>query len=971
MLSPRHLAGEGLKPGCKGSAGIHRVSLGAAARELARARMADLGLAPVSTLGQEALAARVVFRQLSASALDYFGQVAHFPGFSKALARTLRDLRLAGVQPSQLSGDLAKLLEAYEAELTEGRLADTAAVFALASEAASAAEHPWVGLPLIVLDPNLESRAHDEFVSRLSEHAAATLYAERGDNSQQPETETSLDHLRRNLFAAAPTAFPRPDDRFELFSAPGEGLEAVEIARRILRASVKFDDIAILLRNPDRYQPMIEDALVRAGIPAYFTRGTRRPNPSGRAFLALLNSAIENLSASRFAEYLSLGQLPDVPPEAEWIAPEDELLGIAVPQDAQSENEATPPAEPTHPTPRRWEQFLVDAAVIGGLDRWKRRLDGLEAEWHLQGRDDEPEKFEHLDNLRSFALPLIGALAGLPRAATWADWLELLSDLARKSLRDPEGVLAMLAEFAPMGDVGPAPLEEVIEVLTERLRFLRREPPARRWGRVFVGSVDEARARSFRVVFLPGLAEGLFPQRPSEDPLLLDEARRLIDQHLPLKEDRAHEERLKLRLAAAAAEERLIVSYPRMEVAEARPRVPSFYALELPRALSGSIPPLEQFETQAREAAPTRLNWPAPRETSDAIDDAEFDLASIRQGRARHIVEANAHAARSLRSRWTRWESKWRPADGLITADPAALAILEGQRLAARAWSPSALENFATCPYKMALHGIFRLRPRDEAAPLEQLDPRTRGSLFHKVQQQLYGKLQAMSLLPVTPERLAEATNLCDKTLAEVAEHYADALAPAMERVWASEIQDLQTDLRGWLQFVAANEADWEPIHFEMPVANASLRGFIDVVERHVNTGALRVTDHKTAKRPDRIPQWVGGGKHLQPLLYAVAAEEKLGTPVSAGRLLYATQKGGYTLIEIRADERSRQMIGKLLQNIDTMVAGGFLPPSPEKDACKFCDYRVVCGPYEERRLMKKTRDDERLDPLIEVRGMA
>ena len=47
------------------------------------------------------------------------------------------------------------------------------------------------------------------------------------------------------------------------------------------------------------------------GVPAWFDRGTRRPHPAGRAFLALLACAAEGLSASRFAEYLSLGQLPE------------------------------------------------------------------------------------------------------------------------------------------------------------------------------------------------------------------------------------------------------------------------------------------------------------------------------------------------------------------------------------------------------------------------------------------------------------------------------------------------------------------------------------------------------------------------------------------------------------------------------------------------------------------------------------
>src|SRR5581483_7882539 len=110
-----------------------------------------------------------------------------------------------------------------------------------------------------------------------------------------------------------PPRAPDTPGAFDLFSAPGEGLEAVEIARRILRLAregVAFDHVAILLRNPERYQPMVEEALRRARIPAYFSRGTARPDPAGRAFLALLGCAAEKCSASRFAEYLSLGQVP-------------------------------------------------------------------------------------------------------------------------------------------------------------------------------------------------------------------------------------------------------------------------------------------------------------------------------------------------------------------------------------------------------------------------------------------------------------------------------------------------------------------------------------------------------------------------------------------------------------------------------------------------------------------------------------
>ena len=87
--------------------------------------------------------------------------------------------------------------------------------------------------------------------------------------------------------------------------------------------------MAILLRSPERYQFLVEEALRRAGIPSYFSRGSARPDPAGRAFLALLHCAEEFCSASRFAEYLSLGQVPEKPAEAEWVPPDDDTFVFA------------------------------------------------------------------------------------------------------------------------------------------------------------------------------------------------------------------------------------------------------------------------------------------------------------------------------------------------------------------------------------------------------------------------------------------------------------------------------------------------------------------------------------------------------------------------------------------------------------------------------------------------------------------
>lgn len=1017
VVSPTYLAGEGIAHKAKRIAGLHRTTLIQFAAELARPEMANLGLAPLSALGAEAIAARVIHTERDSRPLAYFEGVAAMRGFARALARTLSELRLARVAPSSLKKtgapgeDLARLLARYASELEARSLADLSRVFEMAGEAKS---HRWLGLPVLFLDTPLDSYAHREFFRCVAEQAPAVFAAVSTDVDEVEEilgvsaedldaneSESSLEHLRRYLFAVSPPRYAEVDRAFDIFSAPGEALEGVEIARRILRLAhegVPFDRMAILLRSPERYQPAIDDALRRAKIPAYFSRGTARPDPGGRAFLALLACATEKCPASRFAEYLSLGQVPeDAGRAADWVAPEDELL---------SSGPAEPAAPDNHekPAPSAWEKLLVDAAVIGGPDRWARRLHGLEREFELrlaalEREDDETSRqhlarqLELLRQFEQFALPLIETLDALPVKALWKDWLESLDGLARRALRNPEAVLSVLAEFEPMGEVGPATLDEVAEVLSERLGFLRRDPPERRYGHVLVCSIEESRGQEFAVVFLPGLAEGLFPQKALEDPLLLDAFRKAADENLPLRHHRVDQERLRLHLAVAAATQKLVVSYPRMDVAEARPRVPSFYALELPRAIQGSLPELKKFEESTREAAPARLNWPAPNSAADAIDDAEYDLVALRsKGSAHYLVDANDRLARSLRARWYRWESRsWRESDGLISTDGRTLAALAEHRLAARSWSPSALQKFAVCPYQFALHGIYGLRPRENPEAIEQMDPLTRGALFHAVQFRLLGELKTACLLPVNGDRLTESLTIADRVLNQVAAEFADKLAPAIDRVWKTEIEDLRTDMRGWLQHIAMNDEDWIPEHFEFAFGLRSqagrdaastteeaileegvrLRGSIDLVERHATRGVMRVTDHKTGKPPENTPAYVGGGLFLQPLLYGLAARRLLDTEVECGRLLYATQRGEYKYAQIPITDRSRAFLAKLLQNIDGSIAQGFLPPAPQKDACGHCDYRPVCGPYEEFRSTKKNRQDERLEPLIEIRGMA
>jgi len=1002
--------------------GWQRFTLGRLAATVAAQALLDRGLSPVSPLGVEALCARVI-HQLRGR-LGKFDAVAQQPGLPRALSRTLQEARLAGARPS---GDLGRILDAYDAELRRAALADRAEVFRLALEA----ESPLWGLPALLVDLPLRSPLEERFIARLSGPVLAVAPssdAERigralGVARRQLEesSDTSLARVQQRLFVegTAPAA-PLGDDVL-LISAPGESRECVEIARLVRREAergVAFDRMAVLLRAPGQYRPLLEEAFARAGIPGHFASGTLRPDPAGRAFLALLACAADGLSARRFAEYLSLGEVPQAisggPPAApapgdRWVPPDAELTGRP--------GEYPPPAdEPVRPAdvetpvvagslraPWRWEQLLMDAAVIGGRERWERRLDGRRAQLRTTlaaFADDEAKaqrvqrQLEDLAALRDFALPLLDALEALPASATWGEWLDPLTALASRALREPARVLSLLAELAPMGPVGPISLAEVRLVLARRLTELSVPPGGKRHGKVYVGPVAGARGLSFDAVFVPGLAEKLFPQKVMEDPLLRDQERRSLP-GLETSEERIALERLALRLAVGAARTKLVLSWPRIDLSQGRARVPSFYGLEVMRAAEGTLPAFSDLSRRAEQAAQARAGWPAPGDAAEAVDEAEHDLALLARalrepasskGTGAYLVQANPHLRRALRARARRWLRRWTPADGIVQPDPDALLALQAHQPQARPYSPTALQNYAACPYKFVLQAIHRLAPREVPEGIDEIDPLSRGSLIHEVQYELLRELSEANLIPIGD--LPAAQERLEAVVDRVAGRWEDELAPAIDRVWKDCIAGVKIDLREWLRRVSEDQG-WTPWRFELSFGlpeiaqrdphsskeavvldeGIRLRGSIDLVERAAD-GALRATDHKTGKAWAEPGTVIGGGATLQPALYALALEKLFsGTRVEGGRLYYSTHGGDFTSIPVALDAQTRGSVRVLAQAVSGAIAQGFLPAAPRDEReCGRCDYLDVCGPSEWARTRRKPA--EALAPLVQLRGM-
>ncbi|WP_079543011.1 PD-(D/E)XK nuclease family protein [Bradyrhizobium lablabi] len=1044
--------------------GWHRLTLSQLAASVAASELANKGLTPVSRIATDAIVARFLHNLKADGRLGRFQPIAETPGFPRSIARVITELRLADVSPEKISAaapDIALLIEVYEAELQKAGLIDWPGTLMLATEVirSSGSASRLVGLPTLLLDVpvanNVELAFVRAFVSAAPEVLATipaadefsinrtceALKVQAEDLDHEHEDEGALGpigtlaNLQRQLFHEQQAQQDvTHDGAVEVFSAPGEGRECIEIARRILsiaRGGLPFDRIAVLLRSPEHYRANLAEAFGRAGIPTHFVRGTTRPDPSARAFCALLKCADEGLSASRFAEYLSLGQVPDAgpdgaPPQAipsneRWVAPDPEAVApvpimeiddpVEFPKAAAPGTELfvqQPVADGRLRAPGRWERLLVEAAVIGGRNRWRRRIDGLGADLRRKlldaGREDEAREamfarmLEDLTSFSAYALPLIDTLADLPSAANWGDWIEQLGALATRAVKQPDRVLAILAELAPMAPVGPVALSEVLLVLEDLLLEVSVPPASPRYGKVFVGPPDAARGLSFEAVFVPGLAEKMFPGKIVEEPILLDVVRGMIDSSLATNQTRLATERLALALAVGAADRTICFSYPRVDLDQARSRVPSFYALEAVRAAEGLLPDFAGLAKRAETAIVTRLGWPAPPDAADAIDDAEHDLAVLGRlvtqpqaeaSAARYLMTVNSYLARSLRSRYQRWGSSWTPADGLISRTENIRTLMARHGLAVRSYSPTALQTFARCPYKFFLQTIQGLSPREVPEAIDQMDPLQRGSLIHDVQFQLLAQLRQESLLPVRAANLERVQEALELVISAVAVRYHDDLNPAIERVWEDGISAIRADLREWLRLASEDESGYVPANFELTFgmerpdwnrvdpqaergaihleSGVQLRGSIDLVEQHP-TGIARVTDHKTGAMDSTPNQLIGGGKSLQPLFYALAAEKLLAgrSQVRSGRLYFCTSIGGFSEHVVTLNDEARAAAVQVVETIDAAVTAPFLPAAPDQRECEYCSYRPVCGPYEERRVTRKSQ--QRLEQLFALR---
>lgn len=239
--------------------------------------------------------------------------------------------------------------------------------------------------------------------------------------------------------------------------------------------------------------------------------------------------------------------------------------------------------------------------------------------------------------------------------------------------------------------------------------------------------------------------------------------------------------------------------------------------------------------------------------------------------------------------------------------------------------SPSKVEQFQTCPLQWLLQASGGWGPKSPSAAI--------GTLVHDVVAAL-GDVDAASLQAEIDRRWPQL-----------------GLAPG----WVSEQKRTQAHDMAWRlarYFRSPESADWERVGVELPlsvqVGRAMVSGKVDRLERHTETGALRVVDYKTgsAKTPVKdVP------RHPQLGTYQAAVEAgafaQFGERSAGAALLQVGPKAKTTGPDVQhqpalaRDHEPGWANDLLARTADGMGAASF--PAIPGTHCDRCPVRTSC----------------------------
>lgn len=922
---------------------------------------------------------------------SYFYPLHKRGGLRRALLATFLDLWDSGLPAIPLKerkklAELEDLYQTFRAQITKNFFSDRE-LLSQASRYAAAFSEKWGGQNLLVygfydFTENqkrlLESCAqHLEIVAFMPlrqnpgfDYAWPAYRWFKGLGGQEKILEkplakeiNSLQVLQRDLFAPPwPKGERVADEKVKIIGAANEVQEVKEIAREIIslaQEDIPFQEMAILLRKAEIYLNIIKETFQNLGIPVFFAGGLPLlQTPEAKSVLLLLDLINSNWPRAQVMEFLTFAPLA-------WSNFLEEK-----------------------PVPAYWDLISRQAGIIAGKKDWEEKLTSYIAQPPEAEPDDENEGQKksypkEATRFKSFLQVFFTDLDSFPAQGTWSLLATRLMELVEKYLIPGETKQEIIKILQKIKDLdalqSEVDLRQFKEILTEAFKEESLKHGAFQEGSVCVAEIMPARGLSFRVVFIPGLVERVFPAAPRQDPLLLDHERLKINQAgqlrsgLPLKASRWQEEKILFSLAVSAAQERLILSYPRLDPASGKERIPSFFLLRVGEALTKEIINYSKFEALPfYQCLP--LSRLAPAEAEQAIDEQEFDLAQIGKALQNqnsrflvylfHLFPNLARARKLAQLRWGR--RLFTEYDGCLSSESAQRYLREKHLLLERILSPTKLEMYALCPFRYFLAEVLRLESYPSPEEIIRLSSLEKGKVIHEILYRFYQRLLPELNGSLVQEKLAEYKELLGQVAKEVFAQAEGKGTTGLALLWEIDQQDILQDLRGFLVQELSHKEDMVPKALELkfgladaqPPAKMELpggkivyfRGRIDRVDFSKGREKVRIIDYKTGKLLGREDGF-SGGCTLQLPLYLWAARQIWPTVdlhQSWAEYYCLNRREGYGRLTFQGKnwEEKEKILKEIIQTIEEGIRQGIFFAAPAKEGvCQYCDYKRVCEP--------------------------
>lgn len=697
--------------------------------------------------------------------LELFRASARLTGFASQLSATLSELQRHQFTPEilrVLAGklekeralalklrDLATLMEAYSAWLSDHALLDADRLLGVAT-AALESHLPTAAVPLQVdrvwVDGFAEwSPCELEFlasIARCSQQLTLTFCIDdsadsgswlspwnamrqtcqdcfkrleaipgsnviletlaRSSEASRFQRSSAIAHLERHWAAPKPLIAPgqpAPCKEIRLIQCATPEAEVTFAAREIwrhVRAGGRFSEVSVITRELEIYHAELRRVFTNYEIPFFLDRRESvAHHPMAELTRSALRIAALNWKQNDVFAALKTGLAGAAELEVDRL--ENEALARGWEGNAWLE----PPRVPNDPELASWLAEL-HPRVLAPLIRFVSDLKGL----------------ENGSNGGQLAALLRALWAALHVEETLQDWaasqgLDLHSNLhtsAHETVWDQINAWLVNVELAFASE--ELSLREWLPILDAGLASLTIGvvPPA--LDQVVVGQIDRSRNPEVRLAILLGLNEGVFPSRLPSSGLLTESERALLEsQQLKVGGTARHHlsrERYLAYIACTRPRDRLVATRA-LQDADGNPLNESQFGLHLRQLFPG-------------------LSW-------------EPDLPALDLERVEHPVELVVPMLRAATATALDWDqlithpylretrvqlTQLRAADAVEELSPTIAQRLYGPKLRT---SVSRLEQYAACPFRFFLHSGLRVEERQKF----ELDAREQGSFQHEV----------------------------------------------------------------------------------------------------------------------------------------------------------------------------------------------------------------------------------------------